>query len=1599
MEQVFRIEIPIDVKQNADTASIQQLEAALQKVFTTMKSNQGAMKETFQAVEHGAQSAESAIKQAANGSEQLTDSLQNVSETAEQTSGSVENVGEATTHIDKNGRLRDVHGRFVSLGKAAQDAGSQTTSAFGEAGSSADKFSQRVEKTQRTLRGMLKEKVKLALEAVDKISPVLTSVKNGVKSLAGKAWRITVRMADFVTAPFRRLYHMITSPITLALSFAGIGMGASDFLSTFTSFSAGMSTVQALTGATNEEFLQLTETAENLGATTKFTASEASEGMKYLAMAGWETADIIEAMPGLLNLAAAGATDLGTAADIVSDVMTSMGMASTEASRAADVFAKTATSSNTTIEGLGNTLKYAAPIAHSFGLTLEDVAAAAGLMANAGIKGEMAGTALRASLLRMSSPTSEMQKALDSLGISFTENGGKMKSLGDIIRTLETSFAGLSESEKLAYAQDIFGTEAASAWLGLISQGADEYDRMAESLYNCAGSAEQMANTQLDNLTGDMTLLQSAVDGMKISIMTELDPYLRSGVQWLTGKIPQLTDAFTSFVTKGIDKAKELKDFLAGVFSSNEFQHADGFAEKFFVAWDKVIAEPLSEWWQGGGKEKTLGVLGDIGTEFGNLLHGLILGAIAAIKGEEIDFEGMNISGIAKIGAESGKEFISSFAGALDIGGLLGALPGIAKAGIFGSGALKIGSGVASAVRTFSQLKLAFGGVSTAAAAATGATTGVGTAVTAAAAGAAQGASGFSLLGSALSAIPVWGWVAAAALTAVAVGVTAYEHAQSEHEQELLHTGEAAKETAEKYEQSASTIREAMNTLDDIKEIELKVKQAESNSEVITQFQEDMSSVISDQTAEIVVQMSESGLTREQAQEYADDLVGIFTRQAEIEVMLNGSTLSPEEIAQYKTALDGIQSKEAVIEAKLAEGGLTKKEIEDLSAEYASLKTQEAALTLSLDGAGMDKDQLKELSDEYASLESKTAIITAAMSEAGMSQDDIQNVVDTLAGIADKTAVLNFSIAADGLGVSDLEQYNTQLQSLYGNLVELSGGIFTQEDVESGRVTQEDYDQWIAEETIRAENERRDFRRQVQEDAANVPEIVQKRDEARNEQAAYDSVASGVLSDQQFLSSLETQRQTLLSQYQAGEIDADTLFSGGADIIQSAREHQWSDILFGGGPANFDAMQPDMLFGQYTGGFLGIGSHWEADSSINPFGSAFDELARQKESYDSTKHDYAGDATSYDDALLRQYSNEVRVQEMDNFAGFGIQSEYSTATISELANSYSDLDSAGQQMFANAVAGISQVNEAATYVTEEQKVNLGVILGQAQQSVETAANVDILADVAAKLETIQTEYSGLQGDASAAFNAENIDAVNAALDALGVDNIENLDQINTALSDIAAIDPSGLNFDNAAESLVTLGGNADDVKGKVEAAHTQLEALAGTYNVVIEYTQRGTSEAALPSGAVRVRENANGGIYDGAFLSWVAEDGPEAIIPLGTERRERGLDLWLQAGEMLGVAEYADGGILSPYANALSDLPDEPEDGGAPRPYPLQSSDDSPRSVNITIELPDSPTYNIETDGDSEDIIDKLREHQRELAELFGSAIADQLEDIISNMA
>ncbi|WP_440097488.1 phage tail tape measure protein [Bacillus paralicheniformis] len=308
-------------------------------------------------------------------------------------------------------------------------------------------------------------------------------------------------------------------------------------------FESAMSRVGALSGATGKQLESMTQTAEHLGATTAFTATQAAEGMQFLAMAGYKTNDIIAAMPGLLATAAAGQTDLATTADITSNILSGFGLQAEETARVADVLTKAFTNSNTDLEMLGYTMKYVAPIAHASGQSLESVAAAAGLLGNAGIQGTQAGTSLRRMLTRLAGPPKAAREELHDLGVTVEDAKGNMKPLAQIIGELAEATKDMGEADRLAAISRISGVEASSAMLALMDAGQGKIEAFTKELENSGGTAEEIAKKQLDNLKGQLIILKSALEGAAIAIGTALLPALKlitKGLQFLVDKFNSL---------------------------------------------------------------------------------------------------------------------------------------------------------------------------------------------------------------------------------------------------------------------------------------------------------------------------------------------------------------------------------------------------------------------------------------------------------------------------------------------------------------------------------------------------------------------------------------------------------------------------------------------------------------------------------------------------------------------------------------------------------------------------------------------------------------------------------------------------------------------------------------------------------------------------------------------------------------------------------------------------------------------------------------------------------------------------------------------------
>ncbi|KAA8676220.1 phage tail tape measure protein [Clostridium sp. HV4-5-A1G] len=322
-----------------------------------------------------------------------------------------------------------------------------------------------------------------------------------------------------------------TATKALTIPLAGVGAAA---VKTSMDFGAQMSKVQAISGATGNDLNKLREQAIKLGADTAFSATEAAEGQENLASAGFKTNEILEAMPGMLNLAAAGNVDIATASDIAGSSLRGFGMEAGQATHVADVLAKTAADTNAGITDTGEAMKYIAPVAHSLGISFEDTTAAIGLLSNAGIKGSQAGTTLRAALTNLASPTKAASKTMQELGMNFFDAHGKMLPLGDVIQQLRDKTSGLTQQQKANVMETLFGKEAMSGMLALVDQGPEKFRNLEKGLKNCNGAGKEMADTMQDNLKGAIESMKGSLETLGIRIGDVLAPGIKRAANFIS---------------------------------------------------------------------------------------------------------------------------------------------------------------------------------------------------------------------------------------------------------------------------------------------------------------------------------------------------------------------------------------------------------------------------------------------------------------------------------------------------------------------------------------------------------------------------------------------------------------------------------------------------------------------------------------------------------------------------------------------------------------------------------------------------------------------------------------------------------------------------------------------------------------------------------------------------------------------------------------------------------------------------------------------------------------------------------------------------------
>ena len=508
-----------------------------------------------------------------------------------------------TTSFDKNGKSladnakqhqllqKQIANQETKLKQLSQML-QESKQKFGENAQQTQKWQQAVNEAQAELN-QLKGQLDSLPSSLDIISAKMATMGEKLESVGNKIASVGSKLTSTVTTG-------IVGAFTAAVKTTG-------------DFDAAMSKVQAVSGATADQLEQLRAKAKEMGETTKFSASESAEALNYMAMAGWKTDQMLQGLEGIMNLAAASGEELGTTSDIVTDALTAFGMSAEESSRFADILAAAASNANTNVAMMGESFKYVAPVAGALGYSAEDMAVALGLMANAGIKADMAGTSLRNMLNRMAKPTKESAAAMERLGLELYDGEGEMftfreimdqlrdsmeninvpiedyekaldaldaqledgtltqKKYEDALEELNLQTFGAEGAEKARAAAMLGGTRAMSGLLAIANATEEDYEKLTNAIDNSSqafakladgsvvplnealasgqeileqynGSAEAMANTMLNNLPGQMTILKSQIEGLAISIGELLMPTIRAVV----GRIQEFVDKLNS---------------------------------------------------------------------------------------------------------------------------------------------------------------------------------------------------------------------------------------------------------------------------------------------------------------------------------------------------------------------------------------------------------------------------------------------------------------------------------------------------------------------------------------------------------------------------------------------------------------------------------------------------------------------------------------------------------------------------------------------------------------------------------------------------------------------------------------------------------------------------------------------------------------------------------------------------------------------------------------------------------------------------------------------------------------------------------------------
>lgn len=1563
---------------------------------------------------------------------------------------------------------------FENASKSVSGFEKSVGSGFDNASKKASGFEKSVNQTQKSLLAMLKEKYQILLEAKDRITPTVKQAITYVKSLTSKAWKVTLKAVDLVTSPVRRVFGLLQSPLVAAGVTISAGAGIADTVQTYADFEAAMSEVKAISGATSEEFAQLTDKANQMGAVTKFTASESAEAFKYMAQAGWDAKEMMDGIEGLMSLAAASGEDLGTTSDIVTDALTAFGMSAKESGRFADVMAMAANATNTDVAKMGDTFKYVAPVAGALGYSIEDTAVAIGLMANNGIKASQAGTSLRSLLTNLTHPVGQAEDAINDLGISITNADGSVKPLSQTLQELRSKFGALSEAERAQYAAMLAGQEGMSGLLAIVNASDQDFADLTEQINNSSGAAQEMADIMMDNLAGKFELFTGALDSMKMSLGERFKPYLMDALEWLTDKVPDVENALLTAMNSFDRFVDETKSKIAEFTATDEWENADLFG-KIEIAWDELVAEPFSDWWNGSGKLKVAGVARDIGTGIGSAISAGILALM-----------GIDVSSVIDEGSSIGRQFAEGFsegmsgvdvsaalgtmvsgafssAGKLlpggtapDIGSLLSAAAIAKIAGplmSFGSGAFKVGKGVYKSA-TGGVLKKIIGSASVAdELAGIGTMTGTGLAGGLAKIGANLGGASIASTGTGLAlaggGAVAGGLIGGAAL--ISSGFDAYdaykaykkgdtEKAKSSATSAGLTAGGALTGAAigtailpgvgtligagvgglagwfggnkvkEDYEEAAAAAenleQKSKYALEGAKFDSKELKEAFDDTNVSAEqfgamMQEATSNKIRDAFGDIKLTMQEIEEAAKQivfadqadaldkfstAAETADS--SLTSLQSSVQTMdkLNwkaslGMKFDEGDISEYISAVDSmIESSKQYLEDKhyeataainlLIEPGNDVDMISGLNQMYSDLQSKiesigrdlKAKVNVALEDGVITLDEQAEITNLQNQITEITNQISQAETEASFQSLKIKYSGASLD--ADSFASLVTEIQAnvqeavsqydEGLEVS-LTNLNLQLDDAKAKL-------------DAGEITIDNYDEIKTSIQNQIDALGEDYQAKITDLSVRVESF-----ELQSIADAFGSELDGILPDLE--GTVAERLGTAMHNAMANGVDVENW-----DVSTAS---EWLDL--DGLSAETQSAITEMM------SQVAASMPEQMTSALEGSGANLSESVNNMVKSGIENSDFSETGS----ILTQKIGESMSAVDMSE-SGAGLQEGLQNSLTSSIENI--DLTEAGASLNAKLGESISAVDmsESGAGLQEGLQNSLnaaleGVDFTQGAQTINTnimtalssAENVDMTGFVTALQSSITSSVEGIEySGVTSAVGTGISNAITATMSTIQ-------GSITNLYNSVGAAINSAFSAGFSTTTTVTITANYK---------------LANP-SATISFSGGGTGTATV-SGSIS--SHANGGFAYGPELTWWGEDGPEVIIPLGSKRRQRGLELWAQAGEMLGVGKHADGGIIGSGGGTSKNIWDNTErliepisegDSGTSDVSTVIDSERNSDTKEVNLSVTVNPQFVISSTSQREDdILQIIKTHMKELADDLGGELADRLGEVFSNM-